>query len=101
MLTGLIRGYVGMFTRPGRFLTAFNKIRGNVKQDALTIALSDPRAMAELAKLSKKSIFAAEVEKTLGRVLLGRYDYPDDRGLPVDKPNAARAILQELEAGNR
>tara|TARA_R110002049_G_scaffold132561_7_gene291687 strand:+ start:6699 stop:9671 length:2973 start_codon:yes stop_codon:yes gene_type:complete len=101
MLTGLIRGYVGMFTRPGRFLTAFNKVRGNVKEDALTTALADPRAMAEAAKASMKSPLSSELEKTIGRVLFGRYDYPIDGELPVDKPNEARAILQELEAGNR
>ncbi len=100
MLTGLIRGYVGMFTRPGRFLTAFNKVRGNVKEDALTTALANPRAMAEAAKASMKSPLSSELEKTIGRVLFGRYDYPTDGELPVDKPNAARAILQELEAGN-
>ena len=101
MLTGIIRGYVGMFTRPGRFLTAFNKVRGNVKEDALTTALADPRAMAEAAKASMKSPLASELERTIGRVLLGRYDYPSDADLDVDKPSSARAILQELEAGNR
>ena len=100
-LTGIIRGYVGMFTRPGRFLTAFNKIRGNIKEDALTTALANPRAMAEAAKAARKSPLSSELEKTIGRILLGRYDFPTDADLDVDKPNSARAILQELEAGNR
>ena len=100
-LTGIIRGYVGMFTRPGRFLTAFNKIRGNVKEDALTTALANPRAMAEAAKASMKSPLSSELEKTIGRVLFGRYDYPIDDNQTIDKPGNARAILQELEAGNR
>ena len=101
MLTGLIRGYVGMFTRPGRFLTAFNKVRGNVKEDALTTALANPRAMAEAAKASMKSPLSSELEKTIGRVLFGRYDYPVDDNQAIEKPGMARAILQELEAGNR
>ena len=101
MLTGIIRGYVGMFTRPGRFLTAFNKVRGSVKEDALTTALANPRAMAEAAKAARRSPFSSELEKTIGRILLGRYDFPTDADLDVDKPNSARAILQELEAGNR
>ena len=100
-LTGIIRGYVGMFTRPGRFLTAFNKVRGNVKEDALTTALANPRAMAEAAKASMKSPLSSELEKTIGRVLFGRYDYPIDDNQTIDKPGNARAILQELEAGNR
>ena len=90
-----------MFTRPGRFLTAFNKIRGNVKEDALTTALANPRAMAEAAKASMKSPLSSELEKTIGRVLFGRYDYPVEDNQAIEKPGMARAILQELEAGNR
>ena len=101
LLTGIIRGYVGMFTRPGRFLTAFNRVRGQAKEDALTSALADPRIMAEAAKAAKKPQLQKEFEKTIGRILLGRYDDPTNEDLPVDRPTAARALLQELEAGNR
>ena len=101
LLTGIIRGYVGMFTRPGRFLTAFNRVRGQAKEDALTLALADPRIMAEAAKAAKKPLLQKEFEKTIGRILLGRYDDPTNEDLPVDRPTAARALLQELEAGNR
>ncbi len=101
LLTGIIRGYVGMFTRPGRFLTAFNRVRGQAKEDALTLALSDPRVMAEAAKAAKKPLLQKEFEKTIGRILLGRYEDPTNEDLPVDRPTAARALLQELEAGNR
>lgn len=100
LLTGIIRGYVGMFTRPGRFLTAFNRVRGQVKEDALTTALADPRVMAEAARAARKSPLAKEAEKTIGRLLLGRYDDPTNEDLPVDRPKGARALLQELEAGN-
>ena len=101
VLTGIIRSYVGMFTRPGRFLTAFNNIRGQIKEDALTMALADPRIMAEAARAAKKPLLQKEFEKTIGRILLGRYDDPTNENLPVDRPSAARALLQELEAGNR
>ena len=90
-----------MFTRPGRFLTAFNRVRGQAKEDALTSALADPRIMAEAAKAAKKPQLQKEFEKTIGRILLGRYDDPTNEDLPVDRPTAARALLQELEAGNR
>ena len=100
LLTGIIRGYVGMFTRPGRFLTAFNRVRGQVKEDALTTALADPRVMADAARAARKSPLAKEAEKTIGRLLFGRYDDPTNKDLPVDRPKGARALLQELEAGN-
>jgi len=97
ILTGLIRGYVGMFTRPGRILTAFNKIRGQVKQDALTSALADPEQMAILAKASKQRVLTKELEKTLGRIFMGRYDFPTDEELNVPQPSRAALILEELE----
>ena len=84
------------------FLTAFNKIRGSIKEDALTTALADPRAMAEAAKAARKSPLSSELEKTIGRVLLGRYDYSTDAFPDMRKPvNSARALLDEMEAGNR
>ena len=96
VLTGIIRAYVGIFTRPGRVLTAFNKIKGQVKQDALTRALSDPEQMAILAKASKQTVLTKELEKTIGRILLGRYDYPTEE-LDVPRPSRAELILEELE----
>ncbi len=101
LLTGIIRGYVGMFTRPGRFLTAFNRVRGQAKEDALTLSLADPRIMAEAARASKKPLLQKEFEKTMGRILLGRYDDPTNEDLPVYRPSPARALLDEIEAGNR
>ena len=97
VLTGLIRSYVGMFTRPGRFLTAFNRIRGQVKEDALTTALSDPEQMAILAKASKQSVLTKELERTLGRILIGRYDFPTDGELDVPQPSSAASILEQIQ----
>jgi hypothetical protein len=77
MLTGLIRGYVGMFTRPGRFLTAFNKVRGNVKEDALTTALANPRAMAEAAKASMKSPLSSELRKDYRACIIWQIRLPN------------------------
>ena len=42
-----------------------------------------------------------EFEKTMGRILLGRYDDPTNEDLPVYRPSPARALLDEIEAGNR
>lgn len=100
LLTGLIRAQIGLFTRPGRFLTAFNTVRGRAKQDALTLSLADPRVMAEAARAAKKPLSVKEFEKLSGRLLFGRYDDPTNKDLPVDRPTGARALLQEIEAGN-
>ncbi len=101
-LTNIVRAYVGLFTRPGRFLTAFNNVRGKVKENALTTALADPRVMAEMAKASKRQFKVkgdiAEMERTIGRILGGRYDYAADADLDVPKPTSeAAAILEALQ----
>lgn len=99
-LTGIIRGYVGMFTRPGRFLTFLNKQRGRMKEDAMTMALANPSVLADMAKAAKVPLLSKEGQRLAGRILGGRYDDPTQKDLPVDRPSGARAILQELEAGN-
>lgn len=109
ILTQAVRSYVGVFTRPGRVITAFNKIRGRVREDAMTMALSDPRRLAEMAKAARRAPVTKELEKTLGRIF-GRSDYEGpirqpfgitpalDRDLDVYQPSQAQAILDELEA---
>ena len=97
-LTQAVRSYVGVFTRPGRVITAFNKIRGRVSEDAMTLGLSDPRKLAEMAKSARRGPIVKEVDRELGRIFLGRYDYPSNSELDVYKPSQAQAILDELEA---
>ena len=95
MLTNLVRSYVGLFTRPGRFLTAFNKVRGSVREDAMSAALADPRVMAEMAKASKRSPVVKELDREIGRIFGREYKIPTDEELKVSK--GARAILEDLE----
>lgn len=99
-LVGIIRGYVGMFTRPGRFLTFLNNQRGRMREDAMTMALADPAVLADMAKAAKVPLLSKEGQRLAGRILGGRYDDPTQKDLPVDRPSGARALLQELEAGN-
>ena len=99
-LVGIIRGYVGMFTRPGRFLTFLNNQRGRMREDAMTMALADPAILADMAKAARVPLLSKEGQRLAGRILGGRYDDPTQKDLPVDRPSDARAILQELEAGN-
>ena len=99
-LVGIIRGYVGMFTRPGRFLTFLNNQRGRMREDAMTMALADPAVLADMAKAAKVPLLSKEGQRLAGSILGGRYDDPTQKDLPVDRPSGARALLQELEAGN-
>ena len=89
-----------MFTRPGRFLTFLNNQRGRMREDAMTMALADPAVLADMAKAAKVPLLSKEGQRLAGRILGGRYDDPTQKDLPVDRPSGARALLQELEAGN-
>lgn len=50
-LKNLTRAYVGLFTRPGRFLTAADRIRGRAANRVLYKAMTDPESLAELTAL--------------------------------------------------
>jgi len=48
---GLARAYVGLFTRPGRVITAVARIRGRAANKALTRAILNPEDLGELVSL--------------------------------------------------
>ena len=102
-LAGL-RGIVGTLTRAGRALTFAQKVRINMQRDAITQALTDPKAMYEMAKLSRKAtgraITQREVERSFGRIFQFDLDgvgfenrgEPSDSSLPIKRSSAAEII---------
>lgn len=48
---GLIRAYVGLFTTPGRFLTAADRIRQRAAQNVISKAMLNPEDLESLIKL--------------------------------------------------
>ena len=95
-LTNAVRAYVGLFTRPGRILTAFNKQRGRMKVDALSQALADPSYLRKLAEAQRKRPLTAEAERLVGKLFFDRYGEPLEEQLNVPEGQAAQ-ILQQLE----
>lgn len=95
-LTNAVRAYVGLFTRPGRILTAFNKQRGRMKVDALSQALADPSYLRKLAEAQRKRPLTAEAERLVGKLFFDRYGEPLEEQLNVPQGQAAQ-ILQQLE----
>ena len=53
MLTGFVRAYLGVFTRPGRFVTSVNILRKKAGRDALPNLLMNPKNLSEAIKLSR------------------------------------------------
>jgi hypothetical protein len=95
-LTNAVRAYVGLFTRPGRILTAFNRQRGRMKVDALSKALADPSYLRRLAESQRKRPLTAEAERLVGKLFFDRYGEPLEEQLNVPEGQAAQ-ILQQLE----
>lgn len=50
-LKNLTRAYVGLFTRPGRILTALDRIRGKVAARTISRAIMNPESLRELVSL--------------------------------------------------
>ena len=96
MLTNAVRAYVGLFTRPGRILTAFQKQRGKMKTDALSRALADPAYLRSLAESARKKPLTKEAQKIIGRLFFERYGEPLEEQLNVPRGDAA-TLLQQLE----
>ena len=102
-----LRGIVGTLTRAGRALTFAQKVRINLQRDAITQALTDPRAMYEMAKVTRKAsgraITQREVERSIGRIFQFDLDgigfenrgEPSDSSLPIKRSSAAE-ILNDM-----
>ena len=99
LLLSAARGYVGVFTRPGRVLTFLNKIKGSAREDALVQGLLDPAKLAAMADASRMSVSHSQAIKVLGRIFFGSDRTANNNELNVPKPSSAKAILDELELG--
>jgi len=96
LLLSAARGYVGVFTRPGRVLTFMNKIRGRAKEDALVQGLLDPAKLAAMADASRMSVGHSQAVKVLGRIFFGG-DRTADNDSIVPKTSGAAEMLKQLE----
>ena len=103
IVTTALRSFVGVFTRPGRILTAINKARGRLREDALVQGLINPEKLALMAKATKFSPEHSQAVTTLGRIFFGddRAYATEDEMLNVDRPETAKALILELERNRR
>lgn len=72
------RAYVGLFTRPGRMVTAIDRLRGRAAERVLANAMLNPENMRELMALAGRDLrsekAAAIVSALGGSALLQDYD---------------------------
>ena len=68
-LIGFVRAYLGVFTRPGRFVTAFDILRKNAGKDVLPKLLADPNKLAATIKLAKLTNMEKITSQEFGRIM--------------------------------
>lgn len=80
-VTGLSRAYLGMFTRPGRFVTAAAQIRGAAANRALVRALTNESDMLEMVKIMNLDMRNARVMNFMTAAGASAwYTFPDGTG---------------------
>lgn len=60
------RAYVGLFTRPGRFITAMDRLRGRAANRLIAKAMLNPESMRELMALRGVSMESAKAVSFMG-----------------------------------
>ena len=68
-LIGFVRAYLGVFTRPGRFVTAIDILRKNAGKDVLPKLLADPNKLAATIKLAKLTNMEKITSQEFGRIM--------------------------------
>ena len=68
-LIGFVRAYLGVFTRPGRFVTAVDILRKNAGKDVLPKLLADPNKLAATIKLARLTTTEKITSQEFGRIM--------------------------------
>jgi hypothetical protein len=96
VLTGIIRAWLGVFTRPGRALTALNIIRKRHGNNILPDLLLHPGNLKTAALASKTSYNDKVAAQIVGRMFQD-YIGESDVDMPVEKGNDAKRLLGDIE----
>jgi hypothetical protein len=75
---GLARAYVGLFTRPGRIITAADRIRARMASDTLAKAIMSPKDLRTLLSLRGISTRTSKAAHFLGSMGAGAWHAFDD-----------------------
>lgn len=65
-LKNLTRAYVGLFTRPGRFLTALDRLRGRAANKVIVKAMLNPDDLEKMISLKGVDLRSAQARTILG-----------------------------------
>lgn len=102
-LIQLVRAYVGIFTRPGRFLTAAGTARERLKKGSFEDMILNPDELYK--KIKRGEFFSNETNQALARALaraygqaeiLDRAEVDQPSGFPVESPDLTKG-LEEVQ----
>jgi len=82
--TGLARAYVGIFTRPGRVITALNQVRRSVRKGSFEEMILDPEKLYK--RIQRGEFLENQAFMTSARAL-GRYYGQEDGGTSKAEPD--------------
>jgi len=89
MTTNLARAYVGIFTRPGRVITAVNQVRRKVRKGSFEDMILNPE---KLYKRIKRGEFLENQAFMTNARALGRYYGQEDGGTSKAEPDQPSAL---------
>ena len=95
VLTGIIRAYLGVFTRPGRFLTSINILRKRAGVNALPELLMDPQRLSQAIQLSKITDTEKVTAETIGRIFFDVKHSPEDLEVASKEDYSKSTISQK------
>jgi len=98
IVTGLVRAYVGIFTRPGRFITAGGQVTENIRKGSFEDMILNPDRLYE--RIKRGEFFKNEATQTLARAVGRAYGQEEvvDRA-EVDQPTAIPVDTPDLTEG--
>jgi len=98
IVTGLVRAYVGIFTRPGRFITAGGQVTENIRKGSFEDMILNPDRLYE--RIKRGEFFKNEANQTLARAIGRAYGQEEvvDRA-EVDQPTAIPVDTPDLTEG--
>jgi hypothetical protein len=68
LLKGVARAYVGLFTRPGRMITAIASIRARAANDVLMQAMASPNILREMIVIKDMNMLSSRVARFIASV---------------------------------
>lgn len=99
LVTGLVRAYVGIFTRPGRFITAGGQVTENLRKGSFEDMILNPDRLYD--RIKRGEFFSNPATQALARAVGRAYGQEEVVGrAEVDQPTSEFPVeMPDLTAG--